>query len=346
MGLGLVMTIRNERALLRRNLLYHRFAGVDKVFLYLDRCTDGSPETVDDLPFVQIAPTTDPETLRDRPGAEVYVENPEQVTARQALNVIRALDLAAEEGLDWLMHIDADELVCPNAEAVDEGDLKRFFESVDDDVESVQFPPYEVCARRLEYEDVFTEETLFTPPDASGTRTLYNPIDGSSIKADLTLGHHKGKSAVRVGPDVIPRGPHEFLHLDHRKPNTITRGLLLHFYLHSFSQFVQKFRNMVDRPNTWIRGQPIRPQKRLWRDMVNSGNFDDDELRDYFERWVLVTDDEVRRRRRGLRVCGIPLAKPTLVEIPAARRTFDSIDDARAPDTGVEAQAGKELAHH
>ncbi len=327
MHIGIAMTIRNERPLLRRNMLFHQFVGVDKVYLYLDRTTDGSEETVSDLPFVQVAPTTDPESLRGRPGAATYIAHPDHVTARQALNVIRSMELAEQDGLDWLIHIDADELICPKADSIERDDLKRLFESVGDDIESVQFLPYEACARRSEYKDMLSEETIFTPPGAKGTRTVFDPINNSNIEAALWLGHEKGKGAARVGRGLAPRGPHTFVRLDRSRPRTVNRGLLLHYYLGGFDHFVRKFRNFVDRPDTWINGRSIRPAKRLWRDLVNSPEYTEQQLRDYFERWVLISDEEVDRRMHRGNVMGLPLRKPTLVEIPAASEVIKSFSD-------------------
>ncbi len=325
MQIGIAMTIRNERPLLRRNMLFHQYVGVDKVYLYLDRTTDGSEDTVSDLPFVQVAPTTDPESLRGRPGADTYISHPDHVTARQAMNVMRSMELAEKDGVDWIIHIDADELICPKAESIERGDLKRLFESVSNDVESVQFLPYEACARRSEYNDMFSEETIFTPPGAKGTRTVFDPINNSNIEADLWLGHEQGKGAARVGRGLVPRGPHTFVHLDRTKPRTVAKGLLLHYYLGGFDHFVRKFQNFVDRPDTWMNGRAIRPAKRLWRDLVNSPDFTEQQLRDYFERWVLISDEEVERRMRRSRILGLPIGKPTLVEIKAASRIIKSL---------------------
>jgi len=327
MPIGLVMTIRNERPMLRRNLLYHRYLGVDKMYVYLDNCTDGSETTVEDLPYVSVGPNVDPELLRNHPGAEVYIQHPDHITARHSLNVIHTIDLAAAEGLDWLINIDPDELICPHADSIERDDLKRFFASIDADAESVLFMPFESCARRMEYADVFSEETLFTPPGAKGTREVFDPMDGSTLSAELMLGHYTGKCAIRPVPGIVPRGPHDFVRPDRSRLRTEVRGLLLHYYLSGFSHFIRKFRNFSDRPDTWVSGKKVRQQKRLWRDLVNKSDFSEEQLRAYFERWVLVSPEEVSRRLRGRRILGIPVSKPTLVEIQAASNAFKTVPD-------------------
>ncbi len=74
-GLSMVITVKNERALLRDNLLYHHFVGVDHFYVYSDGGTDGTIESVCDLPYVMTADSVPPslfaadEACRDKRGA-------------------------------------------------------------------------------------------------------------------------------------------------------------------------------------------------------------------------------------------------------------------------------------
>ena len=55
MKIGIATTVKNEEALLRYNLLYHHYLGVDKFFIFSDGSTDKTIESVEDLPFVHIS---------------------------------------------------------------------------------------------------------------------------------------------------------------------------------------------------------------------------------------------------------------------------------------------------
>jgi len=72
MKIGLVTTVKNEQALLRRNLLYHHYLGVDEGYVYADDPADGTIQTVADLPFVRPRSTVPADRFREH-GTRVRV---------------------------------------------------------------------------------------------------------------------------------------------------------------------------------------------------------------------------------------------------------------------------------
>jgi hypothetical protein len=76
-SVALVMTVRDEVEFLRPNLLYHRFLGVGTAYVYDDGSTDGTAESVADLPFVRVAPSVDPRrSARTMPTAPPPATSP------------------------------------------------------------------------------------------------------------------------------------------------------------------------------------------------------------------------------------------------------------------------------
>jgi len=150
MKIAMVMTVKNEAELLRLNILYHRYAGVERFFVFQDDPTDDSLYSISDLEGV----TTFPSVSGDEITAKLRL-HPEMAhissslsvhhCARQMANSFGALEAARRDGFDWVLSLDPDELVCTNLEGMAPGALHEFSATVPDECATVRFLPLEVA---------------------------------------------------------------------------------------------------------------------------------------------------------------------------------------------------------
>jgi hypothetical protein len=318
-SVALVMTVRDEVEFLRPNLLYHRFLGVGTAYVYDDGSTDGTAESVADLPFVRVAPSVDPASLGedDADGSAARY-----VTSRQNMNTLDAMRRARADGAAWLLAIDADELACVDLEAQPPGALAAALATVPAGVEAVVLRALEIVQRRMAFDDVFAGETLFKRADVGLQHRTLDPFTGKMHRVRGVYGHTAGKSAARLAADLRPATVHRFRRRDGSQPPSTDLGWVLHYYCHSFEAFVRKFRLFSDHPDVHLRGHEVQLQKRLWRDVVNRSGMGEEELRDYYRRWVMFDDEAIARLRRPRRRLGLLAQPPALVEVQAARRAF------------------------
>jgi hypothetical protein len=327
---ALVMTVRDEEELLRPNLLYHQYVGVDTAFVYDDGSTDRTAESVRDLSFVEFRPSVSADGFRQRPELDLFVRGVKtHISARQALNAVDAIDRARNAGIGWLISIDADELAVADLERGQRGDLRALLASQPDDVESVRFPPLEILQRRFEYENVMAEETLFKSSPAAFKRDTFDPFAGVNRRVDGFYGHENGKSALRLAVEARPRNMHQFVRLDGGKLRTRDVGHLLHYYCHSFDAFQKKFQLIHDHPDRHLLGGNVPIQKRLWRDVVNQSDLSDSQLRDYYRRWVMFDEGTVQSMM-GKRRWGI-FGAPAITEVTSVGEVFSAIGDTIPP---------------
>src|SRR5690606_24607418 len=114
-------------------------------------------------------------------------------TARQCLNTFDASQRAEKEGFDWLISIDADELVTTSENEI--SDLKSFFSNIDPAVDAVNFSVKEVLQAKKRYNNVFAEETRFKTIrnfkrySENIFRTFYNPSNDKYEKYVYWYGH-------------------------------------------------------------------------------------------------------------------------------------------------------------
>ena len=95
-SLAMATCVRDEEEFLAANLTYHHAIGVSRAYVFLDRCIDSTPEIVRSFPWARAIP-------EDRDDELAHLTSYLNQCANQAL------DLAREEGFEWLLHLDADE---------------------------------------------------------------------------------------------------------------------------------------------------------------------------------------------------------------------------------------------
>jgi catechol 2,3-dioxygenase-like lactoylglutathione lyase family enzyme len=337
------MTVRDERELLRTNLLYHHWLGVDLCFVYDDGSTDGTLESVADLQFVRGRPSVAQAEVAARSDLATFIEGYDShFTARQALNTAHAMDEARAAGVSWLLAIDADELVAVDLDHGTRDALRGFLAGQPASTEAVVFPPLEVVQRRVSYDDVMLEETLFKRTDVAASRETFDPFDGKKHSIPAIYGHTAGKTGVRLSANARPHTSHRFLHRDGSPLRSVTSGYLLHYYSHSFEAFVHKFRLIKDHPDRHLQGAEVIYQKRLWRDVVNRAGLDDVALLDYYRRWVMFDDAAVSKLRNPAGKFPFRRRAP-LVEVPSVADALRRLRHA-TEDLGQTEEAGASVS--
>ena len=158
MKIALVITVKNEERILRDNLIYHNALGISKAFVYLDKSTDGTKESIQDLDFVTISDSVVKEKYASLEYLHKFIATYEtHHTARQCLNTFDAKQSCQLLGIDWLISIDADELIVLNRKIFEFNSLPNFFTILNSDVDEVNFKTFEVVAKEKKYNNVFAE---------------------------------------------------------------------------------------------------------------------------------------------------------------------------------------------
>ena len=128
-SVALAITVKNERDLIRANVLYHRYLGVQLFYVFLDNTTDDTRDTVSDLDCVAVSHSMTGDRFlesRERRQAcadsvrlrETIDKSAEHHDARQVLNTYVAWEQARDAGVEWLVSLDADELVWPDSSSL------------------------------------------------------------------------------------------------------------------------------------------------------------------------------------------------------------------------------------
>src|SRR5881227_2033303 len=152
---AIVTTLRDADRVLDSFIRYHLLIGFEQIFLFFDDPHDPSLDKA--RGYEKVTAMRDNRALRRRwKQTRLYAEDGQlrrfrnkEVMARQELNVAIAVELAIDHRIDWLLHIDIDELFYSPAQTV-----KEHFGSLSaKGVQQVTYANYEALPDRLDIKD-------------------------------------------------------------------------------------------------------------------------------------------------------------------------------------------------
>ncbi|MEO8548339.1 MAG: glycosyltransferase family 2 protein [Kofleriaceae bacterium] len=302
---ALVSTVRNPGPSIRSFVEHHLVAGFAKIYLFFD-----DPEDV----WVDAVPESDRVDVIacDADVRASWMEWPDpseidvQVMVRQILNAELALQIARSQRIEWLVHLDGDELLdYPR-------DVSTFFAALDPKIQQVTFANLEVLPERADVADMFLELTLFKrhPRDLPGGRFS---AAQANVVAECRHAPNRwfyyytiGKSAVRVAPGVVPHGVHFFRDAAGRTEGArVQSPRVLHYMNAGFENFWRRYQTWGRFPDYWLGGERIVDRigdfHVLARDVVAQG--DRDAARRFYEERVVMNDRALASRLIDAGVC-------------------------------------------
>ncbi|WP_040278192.1 glycosyltransferase family 2 protein [Psychroserpens damuponensis] len=330
MKIAVVLTVKNESRLLRDNLRYHYEIGVSKAFVYFDGTTDDGKETIKDFDFVDSQDSVNPEVYKNLDYLNKFTSQAEEHhTARQCLNTYDALQKSKALGFDWLISIDADELIATQTDK--RSNLKTFFNNQDDSVDVINFRTLEVLQQQEHFENVFAEADLFKTRKnfkyrgESIFRKIYNPSLQKFDKHYYWYGQTMGKGAIRINSDLIPHNVHRYIHKNDDQPKNINDGYVLHYHAYDAEDFIKKFRNFSQHPEHFLSGNRVESLKLLLKDVVNNQGYSEVELKEYFKNNLLFTSKNIKKLSKNKKLFFLKRRQSAVKQVVSVVKTFDEI---------------------
>jgi hypothetical protein len=189
----------------------------------------------------------------------------------------------------------------------------------------------EVLQAKKNYHNVFAEETRFKSRPRFKRyfqnifRKLYNPFTGKHEKYNYWYGHHMGKMAIRLNKGLIPFNVHRFTNHRGEKPNTVVKGMLLHYHSYDAKDFVKKYKNFDSHPNTYLSGRKVEKLKMFLISVVNQCGKDNKELKEYFEENIMFQKKEIQKMQKNRVYLIFRREEPVLIEITSVQNVFQNL---------------------
>ena len=298
---AIVATVRDAADVLDSFIDYHLAIGFAHIFLFFDDPADPFAARLDGRGTVTAIRCDG--ALRARwTGLSLYQKYRShldtEVMARQLLNCELAIGLAARSGLDWLLHIDSDELfLC------DGDNAPRHFQALDArGTDNAVYLNLEALPEAMEVGDYFREVTLFKVNVSLLDRRRYDEQQLAVIRqklADERFNFHlygNGKGAARVDSRLVPESVHAFARsrpdgtLDSRHEACGADPLILHYPNCGLTRFLTKYRTLGPFGDRWFGVNDVIAFHRQARDVVASG--DEARARQFYRDRVMLHSAE------------------------------------------------------
>ncbi|GMH27028.1 hypothetical protein Nepgr_028871 [Nepenthes gracilis] len=233
-------------------MFYHKVIGVTTFYLFVEG-KSASPEVsrvLESIPGVKVIYRTtelEEQQARSRIWNETWLASffykpcNYELFVKQSLNMEMAIVMARNDGVEWIIHLDTDELIHPAGGR--EYSLRQLLLDIPKNVDMVVFPNYESSVERDDVKDPFSEVSMFKKNYDHLPKDTYFGMYKESTRGNpnyfLTYGN--GKSAARIQDHLRPNGAHRW-HNYMKTPNEIKleEAAVLHFTYAKFSDLTSR----------------------------------------------------------------------------------------------------------
>ncbi|XP_073156853.1 glycosyltransferase-like At2g41451 [Henckelia pumila] len=233
-------------------IFYHKVIGVAKFFLFVEgkAASPAVYNVLHSIPGVRVIRRTrelEEQQAKSRIWNETWLSHffykpcNYELFVNQTLNMEMGIVMATEAGMDWIIHVDTDELIHPVGSS--QYSVQSLLLDVPKDVDLVVFPNYESIVEKDDIKEPFSEVSMFKKNQDHVPRDVYsgNYIEASHGNPNYFLTYGNGKSAARIQQHLRPNGAHRW-HNYNKIPKEISfnEAAVLHYTYAKFSDLTSR----------------------------------------------------------------------------------------------------------
>ncbi|CAO2816204.1 unnamed protein product [Amaranthus hypochondriacus] len=233
-------------------MFFHKVIGVTTFYLFVEgkAASPKVSKVLESIPGVKVIYRTtelEQKQARSRIWNETWLASffykpcNYELFVKQSLNMEMAIVMARNDGVEWILHLDTDELIHPAGTR--EYSLRQLLLDVPKNVDMVVFPNYESSVERDDIQDPFSEVSMFKKNYDHLPKETYFGMYKEATRGNpnyfLTYGN--GKSIARIQDHLRPNGAHRW-HNYMKTPNEIKfeEAAVLHYTYSKFSDLTSR----------------------------------------------------------------------------------------------------------
>ena len=273
---AIVSTVRNPHQI-NDWLQYHYNFGISKIYLIFDNPNESFKNNFgnklqfffsDSDWYHKLKNCRQYESLKSTINIEVMT--------RQILNIEHILKLCINDGIDWLIHIDGDEILYSEKFNT----ISEVISNLKKDTNIIKINNFELAPIEDDAYNCFRTHMFF--------KTRKN---GKNFVA-----YYNGKSGCKVSDDVYPYGVHEFKKYQGEKKELMSdmELIVLHYVNCNFYEWKNKYKILGNFKNKWWDNVsiPFHLHKKS-RDVINTIK-DDNHLKKIYNNEMLISEYKLK----------------------------------------------------
>ncbi|KAM7530033.1 hypothetical protein LguiB_033443 [Lonicera macranthoides] len=288
-------------------ILYHKVIGITTFFLFVEgkAASPSVSKVLESITGVKVIYRTrelEEQQAKSRIWNETWLGNffykpcNYELFVKQSLNMEMAIVMAREARMNWIIHLDTDELIHPAGGS--EYSVRKLLSDLPASVDMVVFPNYESSVERDDIKDPFGEVSMFKKNYDHLPKETYfaNYREATRGNPNYFLTYGNGKSAARVQSFLRPNGAHRW-HNYRRTPNEIkfNETAVLHYTYPKFSDLTSRRDRCGCKPTT----EDVQRCFMLEFDrdaFIIASTATEEEMRDWYREHVVWTDNDLKTR--------------------------------------------------
>ncbi|KAI3667366.1 hypothetical protein L6452_42422 [Arctium lappa] len=349
-------------------IFYHKVIGVTNFFLFVEgkAATPGVSKVLESIPKVKLIHRTkelEEQQAKSRIWNETWLSSffykpcNYELFVKQSLNMEMAIVMAREAHMEWIIHLDTDELIHPAGTR--EYSIRQLLSDLPENVDMVVFPNYESCVERDNIQEPFSEVSMFKKNYDHLMKETYfgNYKESTRGNPNYFLTYGNGKAAARIRPHLRPNGAHRW-HNYMKNPNEIKfeEAAVLHYTYTKFSDLTSRRDRCGCKPTK----EEVKRCFMLEFDrdaFIIASTATEEEMLNWYREHVVWTDKDLNKKltkkgiltrihapmviMQGLREAGVYSSLIEFVQTSLAKDPFLSADEIISNSSkGVEAAGG------
>jgi len=260
--IAIVTTIRAERENIQSFINYHLNINIDHLFIFFDNPNDenfGYFNRLDNISCI---------LCNSKYWKSFECNANSNIEARQVNNANLALKLAQEMQIDWIAHIDIDELIYANSS------LKDILDSLPQDIDSLWLPPLEAIPKRMHYKNPFKDIHIFKQLPDKTSQYYKGECPAAFFDGEYFRGHIGGKSITKISNKIKSLNLHKPIAQKNQQIKTTisTKTSLLHYDCFDFNAWFTKWIRRLDGTATASGRDNRMTQFKLFQNAYNENN--------------------------------------------------------------------------
>ncbi|XP_073525382.1 uncharacterized protein [Phyllobates terribilis] len=233
-------------------IFYHKVIGMTNFFLFVEgkAASSSVSRVLQSIPGVEVVFRTkelEEKQAKSRIWNETWLKNffykpcNYELFVKQSLNMEMGIVMARNAGMDWIFHLDTDELMYPAGTR--DYSLRELLSNISEHVDMVVFPNYESCVERDDVKEPFSEVTLFKKNfDHLPKETYFGHYkEATRGNPNYFLTYGNGKSAARISEHLRPNGAHRwFTYMNTPTEIKLDEAAVLHYTYSKFSDLTSR----------------------------------------------------------------------------------------------------------